>query len=294
MSNTASNVLILGGSGLVGSALVQYLNKCGLSVNAPSRMMLDVLDFRALSDYISKHEPDLIFNCVGYTRVDKAESEPEQAVLYNRDLPKVLGQNIKGKKSFLVHYSTDFVFNGRKKEPYEPEDTTDPLCVYGASKLAGEQELKKLELENCAILRTAWLFGPRRKNFVHTMLSVCSKKGEARVVSDQVGSPTFTDDLAELSYRFALARKSGIFHAVNSGEASWRELAAEAVRMVFDECVVHSISTESLNLPACRPMYSVLNNSSFSAVAKEKPRPWIDALHAYLLGDEINCLKKPK
>lgn len=294
MSNSASNVLILGGSGLLGSALVQYLDKQGISVNAPSRTDLDVLDALALDKYISKHEPDLIFNCVAYTQVDKAESEPEQAMLYNRDLPKTLGQIVKGKNSFLIHYSTDFVFNGLKKEPYKPEDTTDPLCVYGASKLAGEQELEKLELENCAILRTAWLFGPRRKNFVHTILSVCSKNGEASVVQDQIGSPTFTDDLAKLSYKFALARKSGIFHAVNSGEASWRELAAEAARLVLDRCIVHSINTESLGLPARRPMYSVLDNSSFSTVTGVKPRLWTEALQEYLLNDEINLLKKSK
>jgi len=291
MNPEPATVLVLGGSGLLGSALVAHLNKLGVLVDAPSHESLDVLDYRALNNYIAERDPAFIFNCIAYTQVDKAESEPDEAMLYNSDFPRTLGLIIKGKRTFLIHYSTDFVFNGLKKDPYEPDDQTAPLCVYGASKLAGEEELKRLDLENCAILRTAWMFGPRRKNFVHTILGICARNKEANVVQDQVGSPTFTEDLADYSYKFAFKRKSGIYHAVNSGEATWCELAAEAARLVLDECTVNPIRTESLNLPARRPPYSVLDNSSFAAVIGEQPRLWVDALQEYALHDEINFLK---
>ena len=290
MSAPTPNVLVLGGSGLLGSALVSHLSRISVPVHFPSRDELDVLDFKALGHYVSGLEPDIIFNCVGYTQVDRAESELELALSYNCALPKALGKAVKGRKAFLVHYSTDFVFNGQKKYPYLPDDRPDPISAYGESKLAGEEELKKLDLENCAILRTAWLFGPGRRNFVGTILGICSREGRASVVHDQVGSPTFTEDLAKWSYSFALKRKGGIYHAVNSGEASWCELAAEASRLLFDECVINPITTGSLNLPARRPSYSVLDNSSFASVIGEKPRLWIDALQEYLLRDEISSL----
>ncbi len=290
MNGPMPKVLVLGGSGLLGGALVAHLNQLSVPVQAPSHEELDVLDSKALDYYVSGLEPDILFNCVGYTQVDRAETERELAMRYNCALPKALGRMLKGKKTFLVHYSTDFVFNGQKKYPYLPDDRPDPISAYGASKLAGEEELKKLDLENCAILRTAWLFGPGRKNFVSTILGVCSREGSINVVHDQVGSPTFTGDLAKWSYQFAIRRKGGIYHAVNSGEASWCELAAESSRLIFDECVINPITTGSLGLPARRPSYSVLDNSSFASVIDETPGLWIDALQEYLLSDEINSL----
>ena len=137
MNGPMPKVLVLGGSGLLGGALVAHLNQLSVPVQAPSHEELDVLDSKALDYYVSWLEPDIIFNCVGYTQVDLAETERELAMRYNCALPKALGQMLKGKKTFLVHYSTDFVFNGQKKYPYLPDDRPDPISAYGASKLAG-------------------------------------------------------------------------------------------------------------------------------------------------------------
>ncbi len=284
------NVLVLGGSGLLGQAIIYNLKQQGINFYAPSHQALDVLDFKALKNYISELEPDFIFNCVGYTKVDQAEGEPDLALRYNRDLPRELGAIVKGGKSFLLHYSTDYVFNGLKPEPYTQDDAPDPLCVYGASKLAGEQAIKRLDISNCAIVRTAWLFGPGRKNFVHTVLSICSRQSFANVVHDQVGSPTYSRDLAKYSLALAATRKGGLFHLVNAGEASWCELAAEAVRHVLDECTINPITTLNLNQAAIRPSFSVLDNSSFIKATGIEPRMWVPALTEYVSFDEINDL----
>ena len=283
MSRGEKTVLLLGGSGLLGSALRRALAGAEWRVSAPSHQELNVLDFDALRGYLSALEPELIFNCVAYTQVDRAESEPALAMRCNRDLPQALGAWVRGRNSFLVHYSTDFVFNGQKAEPYLPGDPADPLCVYGATKLAGEEALQAMHLENCAILRTAWLYGPGGRNFVRTILGVCAMHGQARVVDDQAGSPTYSRDLARWSVRFARAPQSGIFHAVNSGKTSWHGLAAEAVRLALPGCTVHPINTAELTLPARRPAYSVLDNSGFSVCIGEPMRPWTEALHDYLL-----------
>ncbi len=296
MSLNGKTILVLGGSGLLGSALLNGLDcrgeeavKRGATapnrVFAPSHQELDVLDFPALNRYISALEPDLIFNCVAYTQVDKAESEPKAAMRYNRDLPKILGRLVQGSKSFLIHYSTDFVFDGLKGAPYLPDDATAPLCVYGASKLAGEEELKALGLENCAVLRTAWLYGPGGRNFVRTILGVCARNGVARVVQDQSGSPTYSRDLAGWSLKFAENPQNGIYHAVNSGGTSWYGLAAAAVNLAMPHCSVQPIYSAELDRPARRPTCSVLDNSGFAARLGFELRPWSEALREYLAED---------
>ena len=282
--NTA---IVLGGSGLLGQALVQRLICEGFEVLSPSREELNVLDFSALSDYLlsafsSQKGNCALFNCVAYTAVDKAEEEAELALALNAQLPARLGRLAQGKNVFLMHYSTDFVFNGLKSTPYTPEDATDPLCVYGASKLAGEKALLELNLPNCAIARTAWLFGHGRKNFVRTILTICEKQGFAKVVQDQVGSPTYASDLALYSLALAKSGQSGLFHVVNSGQTSWHGLAAQAAQLVGSSAVIEPVLAASLALPARRPAYSVLDTGSFSAAAGLVPRPWQAALQEYL------------
>ncbi len=173
-----------------------------------------------LENALSRLNPDYIFNGIAYTAVDQAESEKEKACALNRAFPALLGGMTRGSRAHLIHYSTDFVFNGKKRTPYVEEDPTDPLNVYGASKLAGEQALTALDMPNCCVVRTAWLFGPGRRNFVSVMLDLARRedtKAAITVVHDQVGSPTYTGDLAAISMALAVKRASGIIHAVNAG-----------------------------------------------------------------------------
>ncbi len=283
---SAQKAVVLGGvTGLVGQALTEALQASGWMVRALSRS--DV-DFRApdasdtLRGLLDAIEPALVFNTVAYTQVDAAEDDPEAATLLNRTLPALLGRLVKARGCGLVHFSTDFVFNGKKQQPYTKEYPTDPLCVYGKTKLAGEEALLSLDLPNGLIIRTAWLFGPGRKNFVSTILQRCQEKKGINVVHDQIGSPTYTADLAQYTLKLVEAGASGLFHVVNSGQASWCELASEAVQLAQAQCVVTPIPSSAYPQKATRPAYSVLDCGDLTRMTGISPRPWPQALREYI------------
>ena len=274
--------LILGGTGLLGRALVTILRDLQLTPLAPARHELDVLDFEALENYLGTHRPSAIFNAVAYTHVDKAEDEEEAALPLNRDLPAQLARLVEGKNTWLVHYSTDFVFDGRKQRPYTPEDTPNPLSAYGRSKLEGEKAILARKLDNACIVRTSWLFGPGRKNFVDTILAKATEGEALRVVDDQLGSPTFTEDLAGYSLSLAQARKPGIFHIANRGTASWFTLAQTALNLKGLDTPITPIKTSDFPCKAVRPAYSVLQTRRFTQATGIVPRAWTAALEDYL------------
>lgn len=278
--------LVFGGAtGLVGQAMARALSEAGWDVSIAGRADVDFSHpeaVEALGELIEQHDPSCIFNTVGYTAVEKAEEEPEEATLLNRTLPAVLGRIVKARQCGLVHFSTDFVFNGKKRQPYTTEDPVDPLCVYGKSKLAGEEALLALELPKCLVIRTAWLFGPDRKNFVSTILHAAREKRTLTVVHDQIGSPTYTLDLAQYTLKLIEAGANGLFHIVNSGQASWCELASEAVKLAQIECVVTPITSASYPQKATRPAYSVLNCDELTRMTGIVPRPWAQALRDYI------------
>ena len=225
----------------------------------------------------------MVFNTVSYTQVDRAEDEPDAAWRLNRDFPAALGR-IAPKVGFrLVHYSTDFVFDGRKTQPYTLSDEPNPLSVYGKSKLAGENALLRSGLSGLLILRTAWLFGPGRKNFVLTILTLAKSREQLGVVHDQIGSPTYTVDLAKNTLRLLDAPDAqGIFHLVNSGQASWCELAAEAVKLAGLSCTVNAITTAEYPTKAVRPAFSVLSTEKYTQRTGHTPRSWLQALQDYV------------
>ncbi len=277
-------VLVLGGAtGLLGQALARVAAAAGYAVTATGRQDFDPCDSTALADRIDAVSPQIVFNAIAYTQVEQAEDEEEAAMRLNRVLPCALGRIVKARPGVhLVHFSTDFVFDGRKTSPYAVDDAPNPLNAYGRSKLAGEQALLQLQMENCCIVRTAWLFGPDKKNFVRTILDLCRQRSSLNVVHDQIGSPTYSMDLAAYSLKLAQAKGSGIFHIVNSGEANWCELAAEAVRLAQVECSINAIPSSEYPQKAVRPAYSVLDTSRFASVAGVIPRPWPQALADYI------------
>ncbi|MCL1939614.1 MAG: dTDP-4-dehydrorhamnose reductase [Desulfovibrionaceae bacterium] len=278
--------LVLGGkTGLVGQALAEVLRASGWDVAAPGREELDVAAPDAagrLEALIDSSEPSCVFNTIAYTKVDAAEDEPEAATLLNRTLPATLGRIMKTRPCTLVHFSTDFVFDGKKRTPYTPQDPTAPLCVYGKTKLAGEEALLSFDLPHCLIIRTAWLFGPGRKNFVSTILQACKEKRIVNVVHDQIGSPTYTPDLAQYTLKLVESGASGIFHIVNNGQASWCELAGEAVSLAQAECMVNPIPSSEYPQKARRPAYSVLDCDDLARLTGIMPRPWPQALREYI------------
>lgn len=244
---------------------------------------MDALEYSLLGEYIAQHKPDVVLNAIAYTQVDKAEDEPTAAYTLNRDLPNALGR-MAAKQGFrLVHFSTDFVFDGRSSHPYSLSDEPNPLSVYGKSKLAGENALLRAGLPGLLILRTAWLFGPGRKNFVRTILSLAQSREQLGVVHDQIGSPTYTVDLAKYAtILLSCQGAQGIFHVVNSGQASWCELAAEAVNLAGLRCSINAITTEEYPVKAPRPPCSILSTEKFTHWTGVTPRPWVQGLREYI------------
>lgn len=283
LSTAKPKIMVLGGAtGLLGQALVHAAVLGGHEVIASSRNDFDPLKSDSIAEYIDAHSPDIICNTIAYTQVDKAEEEEEAASNLNRLFPRILGRIVKERNVYLLHCSTDFVFNGRKKTPYAETDETAPLNAYGRSKLEGEKALLELHLEKLCIVRTAWLFGPGKKNFISTILGLCGEGKALNVVHDQIGSPTYTTDLAAYCMHLLDANGRGIFHVANSGQASWCELASEAIRLAQLECPITPIPSVEYPQKAVRPAYSVLDCSRFTEATGIKPRSWSRALADYI------------
>jgi dTDP-4-dehydrorhamnose reductase len=283
--------LVLGGqNGLLGRAVCTALARAGVDAVPVSGADVDYLDADALGEFLDEHEPAelddpsslCLVNAVAYTQVDKAEDELEEAYKLNAALPALLGVLAEERGYRLAHFSTDFVFDGAKGAPYLPSDATNPQSVYGASKLAGEEALLALDIPGLLILRTAWLFGPGKMNFVARILELAAERPELNVVADQFGSPTCTTDLAGLTVALLKNGATGLLHAANSGQASWCELATEAVKLAGLPCRVNAIPTSGYPTRAKRPPYSVLDLAETARLAGFAPRHWREALAEYV------------
>lgn len=285
MSRQKTAIVLGGKTGLLGRALARALADAGWTVHSPGRDDLDLFSDDALAAYVDACAPDMLFNTVAYTQVDKAEDEPEEARRVNTCLPKLLGRVLRNRPVRCMHLSTDFVFNGKAQTPYSVEDTPDPQSVYGRTKLDGEKALLEQIPERAVIARTAWLFGPGKKNFVHTILGLCRQRDSLNIVHDQTGSPTYTVDLAAMCVALARHETSGLYHLVNAGQASWCELAAEAAALAEVRCAIHAIPSAEYPQKARRPAYSVLDSSRYTQTTGLTPRPWTQALRDYIFKD---------
>ena len=283
---SANKAVVLGGrTGLLGQSLVRALTDAGWAVTPLGRTDVDIFDAESLGALLDREECTALFNTVAYTQVDKAEAEPEEAFRLNERLPSLLGRLARPRSIRLVHYSTDFVFDGRAETPYAPDAPANPLSVYGMSKLKGERALLAQDVPGLLIIRTSWLFGPGRTNFVQKILDLAKTRDVLSVVHDQVGSPTYTLDLARNSVALVRAGGSGIHHLACAGRASWCELASEAVAAAGLHCDVRPITTDQYPTKARRPAYSVLDLSKFTAATGIKPRPWVQCLREYVFDD---------
>lgn len=281
-----SKVVVLGGeSGLLGQALMNALQQAGANTVGTCRASLDPMDNDALTAFLEREEPGIVFNTVAHTQVDAAEGEPDLSQRLNTTLPERLGKHSQEMGFLLVHFSTDFVFNGQNEQAYTEEESAEPLSVYGKTKHRGECRLLEMNLERVLIIRTAWLFGPGRDNFVSKMLRLAQTRDTLSVVHDQTGSPTYTPDLAKHTLQLVESGATGLFHIVNSGQASWCELAAEAVRVAGLDCRVEAINADQYPVKAARPTNSQLSTEKFTMVTGVTPRPWTQALRDYVYTD---------
>ncbi len=289
---TEKKALVLGGkTGLLGQALTHVLNTQGWDTLCPGRKDLDVFDQDAVNDYCDANQPTHIFNTIAYTQVDQAEEDQKQAVQLNTTLPVLLTRLARARDLCILHYSTDFVFDGKKTTPYEINDPTHPLSVYGQTKLEGEQGVMALGWEKTLIIRSAWLFGPFKTNFVDTIIELAQGRDSLGIIHDQIGSPTYTLDLACHTLELLQSGASGIYHLANSGQASWCELAAEAIACAGIPCHARAIASADYPQKATRPAHSVLDCSGFIQKTGITPRSWIQALRAYLFNQEHPCQK---
>ena len=276
-------VAVLGGrTGLLGVPLTKAFEAAGFETEPVGRADFDICDSEAMSSFLDEYQPDWLVNAVAYTAVDKAEEEPAEAARLNKSLPAMLGRLCASRGVGLFHYSTDFVFDGRKTTPYTEEDPTGPTGVYGQTKLDGEKALASLGYERMIVARVAWLFGPGKKNFVTTMLGLAKDRETLNVVADQIGCPTSTLDLAEWSADVAVTAANGIIHAVGGGQASWCELAAAAVATANLPCRVLPIPSQAYPQKAKRPSYSVLDTGKLARAIGRSPRPWREAVRDYV------------
>ncbi|WP_028587318.1 dTDP-4-dehydrorhamnose reductase [Desulfocurvus vexinensis] len=283
-ADTRPAALVLGGrTGLLGMALCAALEAAGWRAEATARPEAGDFDLLRLAGLVRDCGARTVFNTWAHTQVDKAEDEPDEARRLNAVLPEIVGRACARAGAGLVHFSTDFVFGGKADTPRDEDDPPAPESVYGRTKLEGERALLALDPPGLLIVRTAWLFGPGKKNFVRTMLDLCRRNNCVSVVHDQVGSPTFTPDLAR--YTLALVDKGaqGLFHVVNSGEASWCELASEALRMAGVPCAVAPVTSAEYPQRAKRPAYSALSTARFTRATGLTPRPWVQAVRDYVL-----------
>jgi dTDP-4-dehydrorhamnose reductase len=266
----AHKVLITGVGGQVGRSLTSTA-PTHAQVLGCSHQELDIGDERAVSEYIRLHSPDVIINTAAYTAVDRAESEPELAWRVNSDGPRYLASAAHEIGARLIHISTDFVFDGAASVPYLPNASTNPLSVYGATKLGGEEAVLAKLPERSVIVRTAWVYAAEGGNFMRTMLRLMKANGSVRVVADQVGTPTAALSLAETIWKIVEKPEiNGIHHWTDAGVASWYDFAVAIAEegaqrgLVPNNVTVTPIATAEYPTPARRPPYSVLDKKSLA------------------------------
>jgi len=257
-------VLLTGRNGQVGWELARLLPTLGELVST-GRDELDLADDDAIRRVVREAKPQLIVNAAAYTAVDKAESEPELAMRINGTAPSVLAEEAKRLGAMLVHYSTDYVFDGTKSSAYVEDDAPNPLSVYGRSKLAGERAIRGCGCRHL-ILRASWVYGPRGKNFFLTIAAKARAGERLRVVDDQRGVPTTSRFLAEKTLALLAKDASGLLHLVPAGETTWYDFAREIVKLSGSQSEVKPIKTGEFPVAARRPANSVLDNHKATAI----------------------------
>lgn len=272
--------LITGGNGQLGYDVLKELQKRGYSdILAPNRQEMDITKKDMVQNVIFTYRPDVIFHCAAYTAVDKAEEERELCYDINVNGTKYLVDCAREMGAKFIYISTDYVFDGSKDGIYEVDDEVCPVNYYGKTKWLGEEMVR--EYDNHLIVRISWVFGFHGKNFVKTMLKLAETKKELGVVSDQVGSPTYTKDLAKLLVDMALSNKVGTYHATNSGFCSWNEFAKYIFEVNGMNVVVHSVLTKDYETVAQRPLNSKLSKEKLVNDGFVELPSWQDAVERY-------------
>ena len=274
-------VFITGVTGQLGYDLAKSLEAEGIDYKGVGSADLDITDADAVREMLLAYMPDVVVHCAAYTNVDKAEEEPDKAYAVNVTGTTNLAEVCKEIDAAMMYISTDYVFPGNGNEYYQTESAKTPLNVYGKSKLMGELAVQEI-LEQYYIVRTSWVIGIHGKNFVKTMLKLSETRDSLNIVDDQIGSPTFTMDLAPLLCSIIKTEKYGVYHATNEGICSWADFAEEIFRLAGRPVTVNRVTSEEYGAKATRPLNSRLSKESLDQGGFPRLPDWKNSLQAYL------------
>lgn len=278
-------IWVVGKEGMLGTSLCSLLKEKNISFISSSKNEVDITSLDQIETFLKNKNVKTIINCAAFTNVEGAEKETQKAFLINGEASENLAKIALKTKAKLIHFSTDYVFDGKKNKPYLESDTTSALNAYGKSKQEGEDKILSI-LSDACIIRTSWLFGKKDKDFVSKIFSLMKQKESIQVVNDQIGRPTFAKDLAEITLR--LLKESGIFHVANEGYCSWYDFAnkieeiSKKLHHEFKCQRIEPIPSERFITLAKRPSYTVLSLEKINQLGL-KPRNWEEALEEYLL-----------
>jgi len=279
------SIILTGGNGMLAHALRRAAAHRGHRFVALSRDECDIAIDSHRLNLFELHKPTLLLNCAAHTKVDLCETDRERAMLLNGHAPGLLATECKQHGTTLVHYSTDFVFDGQQSRPYREDDPPAPVSVYGESKLLGEQAIAHVNPPNYLILRTAWLYGRPGQCFPRTMIELAKQGKPLRIVNDQHGTPTLTDDLAAATFDLLDRNASGLFHATNSGSTTWFDFTAALLEEFQVNTSLTPISSADWKTlrpqSATRPANSTLDLSKLQQTIGRPMRDWREALRDY-------------
>ena len=288
-------IVILGAGGRLGAALLREYRKNFDAVGL-ARAQLDLAKPDQIRGRLSSAEFDVLINCAAMTDVDLCETKREQAFAINAEAPKALAEICRDKQAKLIHFSTDYVFDGEKREPYLESDATAPISIYGKSKRSGEKSVLQTS-DRHVVIRVSWVFGPDRPSFIDAMIRRAGEEEKIAAIADKFSAPTYTSDIARmLTQFFDVDVPDGLLHFSNSGECSWQEYAQHAL----DCCRARGVPVKAKTVDAMklvdmkdwvaqRPVYSVLSTAKYAKLTGAIPRSWRDAVSDYI---ERSYLKK--
>ena len=281
-------IVIVGSNGRLGTELARTYQK-NYEVIGYNRAALDVENLAQLRETLHPIDFRILINCAAFTNVDLCESQRKRAFIINSEVPRELAEICRAKNAKLIHFSTDYVFDGEKREPYLESDPANPISVYGESKRAGEENVLAV-LGRHLVVRVSWVFGPDRPSFIDAVIKRARTEEQVDAIADKFATPTYTKDIAEMLPRFFDTDVAGgILHFANAGECSWQEYAQHALDCCHKlglplkaRTVAPLKLSDMKNFIARRPVYSVLSTSKFKTLAGSPPRSWQDAVAEYV------------
>ncbi|MFQ5597141.1 MAG: dTDP-4-dehydrorhamnose reductase [Nitrospiria bacterium] len=272
-------VMITGAKGMLAQAFIKHM-PADWNIAAFDKDALDITKREAVRVAVTAVKPEVIINCAAYTQVDTCEEAKARAFSVNGTGPGNMAEAANEAGAYLIHFSTDYVFDGTQHRPYKEEDPIRPINQYGASKWEGESQVRK-HLQKHLIIRTQWLYGKGGDHFVKTLIDLAAKKKRLKVVDDQVGAPTWTEDLSKAAVQLIAEKATGTYHVVNGGHCTWYGFASRIAETAALSVEILPCSTAEFPRPAQRPGYSVLSTDKAAKVLGHALPPWEGALERY-------------